>query len=175
MWAGIATIVDRLVRTYDNVVMALAVIAGALLTFVFVAIVYDVTLRTVGLQPPFWTLSSTEYALLYVTTLGAPWLLHHKGHVVITTVTSALPPKLSRVVGKLAMLIGAISCLLIAGVSLKIAVTITGFDVRSFDMPRWLVYVTMPVGFLLLAIEFARFLFGSDTLLSGAADRDKGL
>ena len=175
MLAGVAAIVNRLVRTYDAVLMALAVIASAMLAAVFIAIVYDVTLRTVGLQPPFWTLSSSEYALLYVTTLGAPWLMHHKGHVVITTVTSALPPKLSRVVEKLALLIGALSCLLIALVSLKIAVTITGADVRSFDMPRWLVYVTMPVGFLFLAIEFARFLFGRDTLLRGAAVSEKGL
>lgn len=175
MLAGVTAIVNSLARTYDAVLMALAIIAGAMLAAVFIGIVYDVTLRTVGLQPPFWTLSSTEYALLYVTTLGAPWLLHHKGHVVITTVTSALPTKLSRVVEKVAFIIGAISCLLIACVSLKVALTITGFDVRSYDMPRWLVYVTMPVGFLLLAIEFARFLFSGTSLHGGTAVSDKGL
>ncbi|MND03917.1 hypothetical protein D3C83_239640 [compost metagenome] len=38
------------------------------------------------------------------------------------------------------------------------------YDIRSFDMPRWLLFVCMPVSFALLSVEFARLLIGRDSL-----------
>ena len=44
---------------------------------------------------------------------------------------------------------------------------IRGFeDIRSFPMPGWIVTAPVPLAFSLLAIEFARFLFGSDSMLT---------
>jgi hypothetical protein len=31
-----------------------------------------------------------------------------------------------------------------------------GLEIRSFEMPKWLLYVPLPIGFLLLGIEFVR-------------------
>jgi C4-dicarboxylate transporter DctQ subunit len=39
-------------------------------------------------------------------------------------------------------------------------------DIRSFDMPRALLFACMPLSFLLMAIEFARYLLGYDSLYS---------
>jgi TRAP-type C4-dicarboxylate transport system permease small subunit len=167
--------VKTLVRTYDLVLIALAIIAGAMLAMVFVSIVYDVTLRTLGLHPPFWTLTASEYALLYITTLGAPWLLRRKGHVVITTFSSALPAPFDVAAEKLALFLSAASCLLVAIVSLHLVITITGMDVRSFSVPRWVVLITMPPGFFLLAVEFARLLVTGGSLREGEAPKEEGL
>ena len=38
-------------------------------------------------------------------------------------------------------------------------------DVRSLDMPRWMVVGWIPVSFLMMAIEFARFLWKRENFL----------
>jgi TRAP-type C4-dicarboxylate transport system permease small subunit len=69
------------------------------------------------------------------------------------------------------MAIGAICivvCLVIAWFGFEVA--IRDFlqnekDVRSLDMPRWMVVGWIPVSFLMMAIEFARFLWRREDFL----------
>jgi C4-dicarboxylate transporter DctQ subunit len=41
--------------------------------------------------------------------------------------------------------------------------------VRAYFYPRWLLTITFPVAFGLMAIEFARFVFGRELMHSGEA------
>jgi len=64
-------------------------------------------------------------------------------------------------------------CLVIAWYGF--GVTIADFrgaerDVRSFDMPRWLVVGWIPLAFLMMAIEFARFLWRGEDFLAPIAE-----
>ncbi|MDE0718498.1 MAG: TRAP transporter small permease subunit, partial [Rhodospirillaceae bacterium] len=81
----------HLVRLYDRLIVALAAVAGAMLAGVFVMIVYDVTVRALGYQPPAHTSALSEYAMLYMTLLAAPWVLRKKGHVFVEFLAGALP------------------------------------------------------------------------------------
>jgi TRAP-type C4-dicarboxylate transport system permease small subunit len=157
---------------YLRLLELLAVVAGVLLAAMVVAIVLDVVVRNLGLQPPAHTLTVTEYGLLYVTMLGAPWLVREKGHVYIELLTAAVSPRtrfwLTRVVYALCVL----TCAVIFWFSLD--VTIAHYqrdviDVRSFDMPRWLLTASMPLSFGLMAIEFGRYLIGLDSMHTGQA------
>jgi TRAP-type C4-dicarboxylate transport system permease small subunit len=157
---------------YWRLLQLLAVVAGALLATMAFAIVLDVGMRNLGLQPPAHTLTLTEYGLLYVTMLGAPWLVREKGHVYIELVTAALSPRarfrLTRVVYALCVL----TCAVVFYFSLE--VTISHYerdviDVRSFDMPRWLLTASIPLSFGLMTLEFARFLLGLDSMHTGHA------
>ena len=157
---------------YWRLLQLLAVVAGALLATMAFAIVLDVGMRNLGLQPPAHTLTLTEYGLLYVTMLGAPWLVREKGHVYIELVTAALSPRarfrLTRGVYALCVL----TCAVIFYFSLE--VTISHYerdviDVRSFDMPRWLLTASIPLSFGLMTLEFARFLLGLDSMHTGHA------
>jgi hypothetical protein len=38
------------------------------------------------------------------------------------------------------------------------------YDEQGVDMPYWSLYLPIPVGFGLVAIEFARYLFGSQLM-----------
>jgi C4-dicarboxylate transporter, DctQ subunit len=157
---------------YRRLLEALAVVAGVMLAALAFAIVLDVIVRNLGLQPPAHTLTLTEYGLLYLTMLAAPWLVREKGQVYIELVTAALRPRarfwLTRVVYALCVL----TCTVIFWFGLE--VTIDHFqrqvtDVRSFDMPRWLLSASIPLSFGLMTIEFARFLFGFDSMHTGRA------
>jgi C4-dicarboxylate transporter, DctQ subunit len=157
---------------YRRLLEALAIIAGVVLAAMAFAIVVDVIVRNVGLQPPAHTLTLTEYGLLYLTMLAAPWLVREKGHVYIELVTAALRPRarfwLTRVVYALCVL----TCAVIFWFGLEVAITHyqrAVVDVRSFDMPRWLLTASIPLSFGLMTIEFARFLLGLDSMHGGQA------
>ena len=67
---------------YAALILGLAGIAGVVLAMMCTLIIFDVTLRNLGLQPPRATVAITEYALLYFTMFAAPYLVRTRGHVV---------------------------------------------------------------------------------------------
>jgi C4-dicarboxylate transporter, DctQ subunit len=161
-----------LAALYRRLLELLAVVAGILLAAMALAIVVDVVLRNFGFQPPGHTFTLTEYSLLYVTMLAAPWLLRAKGHVHIELLTAAVSPRsrfwLTRVVYALCVL----TCAVIFWFALEVTIDQwqrAVIDVRSFDMPRWLLTASIPLSFGLMTIEFARFLLGLDSMHTGQA------
>jgi TRAP-type C4-dicarboxylate transport system permease small subunit len=157
---------------YRRLLELLAVIAGAMLAAMALAIVVDVVLRNLGFQPPGHIFTLTEYSLLYVTMLAAPWLVRVKGHVYIELLTAAVSPRsrfwLTRVVYGLCVL----TCAVIFWFGLEVTIDQwqrAVIDVRSFDMPRWLLSASIPLSFGLMTIEFARFLIGLDSMHTGHA------
>ncbi len=157
-------------KVYDAVIMALATIAGAMVAAVFVAIVYDVMVRTMGYQPPFWTSALTEYALLYMTLLAAPWMVRIGGHVYVESFVATLPRWLFRSVERLVYVLCIAICFVLAyyAAALGYDVYLRGeMDYRSVIIPRWVLFAILPVGFTLSGIEFLRFLFGKGSMYGG--------
>jgi TRAP-type C4-dicarboxylate transport system permease small subunit len=48
------------------------------------------------------------------------------------------------------------------------------FDTRAVDTPLWALYAPIPLCFLLVAIEFLRFLLGYDTMYGSRSDVREG-
>jgi TRAP-type C4-dicarboxylate transport system permease small subunit len=151
------------------VLYGMAWCAGFLIAAMMVVITVDVVVRNLGYQSWAHFFTFTEYALLIVPCLGAPWLVREKGHIYVEILLMQLRPRARR---KLMMAIGVACiavCLVIAWYGFQ--VTLTDFrqaerDVRSLDMPRWLVVGWIPLSFLMMAIEFARFLYRREDFLA---------
>ena len=159
-------------RLYDRLVDALAVAAGALLVWLMVAVVASVAMRNAGLQPFAWLFVSTEYGLLYLTMLGAPWLVRVRGHVHIELLTASLPASARAVVSRAVAALCVAVCALLAWKGAELALTNVerrDFDVRAYFYPRWLLTATFPLSFGLMAVEFARFVAGPRLLHTGEA------
>ena len=164
-----------LINAYDAVIVGLAVVAGSMVAAVLVMILYDVTLRATGFQPPAFTSALTEYALLYMTMLGAPWLVRHRGHVFVESFTLRLPRRAHRVVERFVYVVCIALCLILSYYAIDQALDMASRgeeDWRSIVMPRWVLFAALPVGFLLAAVEFARFLFGRDSMYAGERRAD---
>jgi hypothetical protein len=43
------------------------------------------------------------------------------------------------------------------------------YDVRAYFFPRWILTISFPLCFSIMAIEFARFVLGKDLMHSGEA------
>jgi C4-dicarboxylate transporter, DctQ subunit len=159
-------------RAYRFLVDAMAVIAGGMLVWLMVSVVVSVAMRNAGLQPFAWLFTSAEYGMLYMTMLGAPWLVRERGHVHIELLTSALPAGLQRVVSRTVAALCVVICAYLAWKGTDLVLTNIArndFDVRAYFFPRWLLTVSLPLSFGLMAIEFARFVFGPELLHTGEA------
>lgn len=159
-------------RLYHDLVTAMALIAGAMLIWLMISVVVSVVMRNVGLQPWAWLFTSSEYALLYMTMLGAPWLVREKGHVHIELVTAALPPRVRRIVSRCVAGACVLVCIILAWKGLDLFLSNldrNDYDVRAYYFPRWILTIAFPVSFTIMAIEFSRFVFGRDLLHSGEA------
>jgi TRAP-type C4-dicarboxylate transport system permease small subunit len=159
-------------RAYLLLLNGMALAAAIMLVWLMVAIVLSVVIRNLGLQPSAWFFLSTEYAMFYLTLLGAPWLVRHKGHVHIELLTSILSPMALQVLSRLVALLCVAVCVVLAWkgydlVSMNIARN--DYDVRAFFVPKWILTIAYPVCFSMMAIEFARFVVGHDILHSGEA------
>lgn len=146
----------------------MAVAAGVLMVAMMVTIFIDVVLRNLGYQSSAHFFSFTEYALLVMPCLGAPWLVREKGHVYVEILLMYLRPQLRR---KFTIGIG-FACILVCAVLAWYGFEVTlrnyslnDVDVRSMDMPRWMVVVFIPVAFSMMAIEFSRFLWRGENFL----------
>lgn len=166
-----------LIRAYDTVLYSMAWFAGLLLVAMMVVITIDVIFRgwPFNLQTPAMFFTFTEYALLFVPCLGAPWLVREKGHIFVEIALMYLSPARRR---RATMAIGifcVIICFIIAWYGGEVTVRdyVEGrFDTRSFDVPRWYLVIWIPIGFLMMGLEFLRFLVRGENFL-GLADSER--
>ncbi len=167
-----------MIRLYDRLVHGLAVFAGLLIAAVCALIVWDVTARNLGLQPPASTLALTEYALLYFTMAAAPWLVRERAHIVVEVLYQHFPANIRRWLDRLIVFSCATICALVAVLAMVLMVEAFSraeIDVRSLDTPRWLLFLPLAVGFALMSVEFLRLLWLGETLCSPEAEHHEAL
>lgn len=163
-------------RGFDRLLVLMAVIAALLIPFMFLAIVYDVTTRTLRVWQISWVLGVTEYALLYVTTLGAPWLLREKGHVSMEAFRTLLPSKVNAVIEKLVLALCAIACIVVTVTGWPVLIqNISIMDIRSDYLMRWMLYVPVVLSFAMCSVQFIRFLVTGTSLYKGISADQEGL
>jgi len=160
-------------KAYDAVLYGMAYFAGFLMAAMMVTITLDVVLRNLGYQSSAHFFTFTEYALLIVPCLGAPWLAREKGHIYVEILLLSLRPRLRSAMTVLIGLLCITVCLVIAWYGFD--VTLRDYlqnekDVRSMDFPRWMVIGFIPLSFFMMAIEFARFLWKRENFLAPLSD-----
>lgn len=159
-------------KLYLNVLYAMAGVAGFMLLWLMVSVTVSVVMRNAGMQPFAWLFTSSEYAILYMTMLGAPWLVREKGHVHIELVTAALSGPLRRIVSRSVAALCVIVSVILAwkGAELFLGnIARNDLDVRAYYFPKWALTIAFPISFGLMAIEFSRFVFGAELMHSGEA------
>ncbi len=152
----------------------MAIAAGFLMAAMMVVICLDVVLRNLGYQSSAHFFTFTEYALLAVPCLGAPWLVREKGHIYVEIVLMYLRPRARKILMYLIAVVCIAVCAVLAWYGLE--VTLRDFlqnekDVRSLDMPRWMVVGFIPLSFAMMGIEFLRFLVRREDFLGSLSGR----
>lgn len=147
----------RMEAAFRFVVTALAVLAGAIIAGVALAIPADVTLRACCNSALFGLTDLTEHGLAAATFLGAPWVLMRSAHVAVDLVTMLLPDRARHWLGVAVNLLGAAVSALLSWYTFK-ALTIAfarGSMVRGIIViPEWWTLLAPALCTLLLAVGF---------------------
>jgi TRAP-type C4-dicarboxylate transport system permease small subunit len=122
----------------------------------------DICLRALGQGNLAWANEVIEYMITGATFIGAPWVLHHHGHVNIDIVVAHLPARTRRWVEFL----GNVVCLLVSAVMLYQSVQVV-LDTResgalvfkTLVFPEWYLITPVVLCFGLFVFEFVHRLW----------------
>ena len=144
-------------RGFEKLVAALAMIAGGLILAMSLWITYDVLSRYFLDMASPWSFDLSEYSLVWITFLGAPWVLMQDRHVRIEILVDALPVPAQRVLGVTVSVIAVAVCVVLAWRTGIAAVEYFRNDImmpRIWRIPRIWPYAVVPIGSALLACAF---------------------
>jgi TRAP-type C4-dicarboxylate transport system permease small subunit len=167
---------DRLFDISGRIAHALAVLTRLLLAAIVVLVCADVAARNFA-RPLVWGVSLTEYLLIYIAFLPMPALVRAKGHVCADFFRLALPPRPRALIERGVYVLCLAICLYLGWYAFSSAIASLksgAYEVRSFDMPRWLIFAPMVVGLWLSALEFLRYLVGRDSIYAIEAREVEG-
>jgi len=166
-----------MLRWLDRVCDFLALLAGVYLVAIMFAIVIQATLRSLNFDGSSNIFTFSEYGLLYIVMAASPWLTRLKGHVFIELLTATIPRRFAPAFSRVISFVCVIICLVLVwytfGATAR-AYRLGDVDMRSIDMPKWLLLGSMPICFFLMALQFLRFVFGRETLHTGEAGVHEG-
>ena len=174
---------DAIAKAHQRLLNAMKTGSELIIFGVFVVIVVDVGLTICakwGLPVIPWdrTHGLVEYGLLWFTMLAAPWLARIKGHVFIDAVTQLLPRAARDVLARISYCVVIVGCCAMTFYSVQLLFEAIGneaLDDRGADFWLWSLYLPMPFGFGLVAVEFLRFLFGVDDMYGSRMDVKEGM
>ena len=158
----------RLARIMERVEGILATIAMVILTLIIFSVCLEIIMRYFLNRPLVWVVELTEYALLYVTFLGAAWLLKEGGHVRVDVVLNFMSRRwqtrwalFSSALGLLVSLI-----LTVFGAIVTIDHLLRGmFKPTILEFPTGVVLAAIPVGCFFLTVRYLRMLIDNFTEL----------
>lgn len=105
-----------------------------------------------------WVLEVNAYILLVMTMLASAWVLRKEGHVRVDFALNQLSPTRREFINVVTSIIGAATCLAIFWYSIHATVYLFQIDYRDYYRvlapPKWIIFSVIPLGHLLLAIQF---------------------
>jgi len=145
---------DRLLEIVNNV---MAGIGAFMVIFMMLAISYSVLTRYLWNRPIAWIVEVSSYLMLYITFLGAAWLLRREGHVEVDLFTSHLSSKRMALLKSVTSVAGALVGFVLTWKGTL--VTLDNFTrgvvtMGILNTPQFLLMAIIPIGGFLLMIEF---------------------
>jgi TRAP-type C4-dicarboxylate transport system permease small subunit len=144
---------------FDRLLNMMAALAGVILVFIVGAVCYTIGMRYFFKQTTIWIMQTTEYALLWIVFLATTWLLREGGHITTDIIYTHLSEKTKAYLDAVMFTAGGLACavMLYFGITYMYeCITCDVTDVRAVTVPKSAVFVIIPIGSLLLAIQFFR-------------------
>ena len=151
-------------RILDRIMEIFAFLAGLILAFILLSVCLEVFMRYFLNRPLQWVVELTEYALLYITFLGAAWLLKRGGHINVDIFLSLLSSRTRAGLKIFSSLIGIIVsfCLVWYGFAVSWEHFQDGiYNITLLEFPKAPLLAIIPIGSLLLLAQFIRRAYGS--------------
>jgi len=148
---------SRLRRVFSRLNLICAITGAALLLFIAAIICFEVTVRAFGGSSRLWVIEVSEYALLFITFLGAPYLLEKNMHVVLDLLYHSLTRRPRLLMQILNGSIGLAVCAILTVVGVQVSVEQFSLGVREVTVMRplsWWITAALPIGTGLMSVQF---------------------
>jgi TRAP-type C4-dicarboxylate transport system permease small subunit len=149
----------RVLRVFDCIIDIGGVVAAVLLVAVMLATTIKVIFRHGLREGLIGADQISGTMLLYIAMLGAAWVLRRNEHVTIDLLLGHVGPRTRWLLSVVSALAGVVVCLIITVFgTLEVIDSIrTGVRIPAeIEMPRAVNLIVIPIGFLLLALQFLR-------------------
>jgi TRAP-type transport system small permease protein len=147
---------------HATLMRACGTLAAAVIAAITLLVCYDVVGRNLGLPTLPWINEITEYALPIATLAAAPWLMWRNQHVRLDLLGAVLSPAAQRHTDRVASAIGLVVSLLMAWYAVAVlqdSRSAGSLVMKALVFPEWWLFVPVPIGFALLALECGRRVF----------------
>ena len=151
----------RMLTWLDKAIWAIsagsAFVSASLLLMVFVIIQYEVVMRFVFNAPTYWTHEVSTFSISWVGFLGAGYVLRLGRQLEVDVLTMRISESARRLLGTATDLVGGVFCGFAAYLGYefcRIAYFMRASSATEMDVPLWIPYMTIPIGFSVLALEF---------------------
>lgn len=155
--------ISRLGWVFDFAIDKMARLGDVILMFLMLSVCADVILRYFFNRPQAWIAEISEYLLLYITFLGAAWVLKNEGHVTVDVLVSLASPKTRAVFGVISSVIGAFVFLVVFWFGTLETLDLFKRGVHNpsvLEFPKAPLVAIIPFGSLFFMIQFLRRTFG---------------
>lgn len=144
-------------RAFSRLNLICAIVATALLFMIAFIICFEVMGRALGGSSRLWVIEVSEYALLFITFLGAPYLLEKNMHVLLDLLYDSLSgrPRLALQIFNAG--VGFAICVVLTVVGISVVVEQFQVGVRQVTVMRplsWWITAALPIGMGLMAVQF---------------------
>ena len=146
-------------KFFDRLTDVMAALAGAILVFITAAVCYTIGMRYLFTKTTIWIMQTTEYALLWIVFLATTWLLREGGHITTDLIYAHLNTKTKRTLDCIMFVVGGLACAIMVyfGIDYTHECILKGVtDVRAVTVPKWTIFIIIPIGSILLTIQFFR-------------------
>lgn len=147
---------------FDHVIDYMAALAALIMVFITIAVCRDVVMRYFFARPSIWVVQTCEYALLWIVFLATTWLLREGGHVSVDILFARLKGKTKSILSIIMYSVGGLACLILTIFAVQYTYqSIVGHitDVRAVTVPKYAVFIIIPIGGALLVIQFFRMVW----------------
>ena len=150
-------------KFFDKLSDIMAALAGVILVFITAAVCYTIGMRYLFTKTTIWIMQTTEYALLWIVFLATTWLLREGGHITTDLIYAHLNEKAKRYLDCTMFVIGGLVCafMVFFGMDYVRECIVKGVtDVRAVTVPKWIIFIIIPVGSIFLTLQFFRMAWG---------------
>jgi C4-dicarboxylate transporter DctQ subunit len=165
----LGALIRRLDALFDFIVDACAVAAGVLIFLTMIGTSADVLSRYFLNRPIEEMMALSEFALLYITFLSAPWLLRINGHIQMDFFVSRMGIKKKSLLEIVSCTMGMFICLILIWYGTQVSRELWVMKVYDlFKMkgfPKAIIVAIIPFGSVLLFFQFLKNLLKARKLI----------
>ena len=144
---------------FDRILGITSTVGFVMIMFMMLAICAHVGMRYIFGKPLNWVIDVSTILLLYTAFLAAAWLLRAEGHVAVDFILAQLKPRHQFLLQIINSLVCTAVCAIITLYGVIETISVWKLDLyvdMPLEPPKWLVIIIIPLGSILLLIQFIR-------------------